>query len=291
MLKLQRLSECSLQIAVQTWNHGFQDYFVPVRLSTAAFVDRLSGEKLSPDYSIVALSKNEGAGLLLNGIEEIAGCKTAWNGGTAVLPAWRSQGVGRKLLLEALQIYEEEGVRRATLEVIQDNERAVKLYQTVGYERQAELICWERKTAWQGGETPDVPQGIKLRRGSPRDLAILAWYDEDLPWQSHWSHIKDGESWLAEEDGQIVGYVVYGRQWDRQGRLKGLNLYQCQALPGHDRKGQILRCLLQRSLNAGAGAERMLALNFSGGERTGIAKLLMENGFSVYVKQWWMVKE
>lgn len=290
MLKLQRLSDCSLHIAVQAWNHGFQDYFVPIRLSTAAFVDRLSGERLSPDHSLVAIGNGEGAGLLLNGIEEIAGCKTAWNGGTAVLPSWRSQGVGRKLLLEALQIYEEEGVARATLEVIQDNERAVKLYQAVGYERRGELICWERKEPWQQ-DAPQLPTGITLRRGSARDLAILSWYDEDLPWQSHWSHIRESESWLAEEDGQLVGYVLYRRQWDRQGRLQGLNLYQCQALPGHDRKTAILRALLQRSLSDGAGAPRLLALNFSGGERSGIGKLLAENGFQVYVRQWWMVKE
>ncbi|WP_346353804.1 GNAT family N-acetyltransferase [Azotosporobacter soli] len=290
MLKLQRLSDCSLQVAVQAWNHGFQDYFVPIRLSTAAFVDRLSGEHLSPDHSLVALSKNEGAGLLLNGIEEIAGCKTAWNGGTAVLPSWRSQGVGRKLLLEALQIYEDEGVARATLEVIQENERAFKLYQAVGYERRAELICWERKTPWQS-DAQALPSGITLRRGSPRDLAILSWYDEELPWQSHWSHIKDAEIWLAEEDGQLVGYALYRRQWDRQGCLQALNVYQCQALPGHDRKTQILRSLLLRTLADGAGAPRLLALNFSGGERTSMGKLLTENGFNVYVRQWWMVKE
>ena len=52
----------------------------------------------------------------------------------AVVPDARSAGLGRRLMNELLQTAEERRARRIFLEVRADNERALKLYTSLGFE-------------------------------------------------------------------------------------------------------------------------------------------------------------
>lgn len=51
----------------------------------------------------------------------------------AVVPARRGQGIGRALLQRVLEIAAERGCGRVTLEVLQSNQRALALYQSLGF--------------------------------------------------------------------------------------------------------------------------------------------------------------
>lgn len=51
----------------------------------------------------------------------------------AVLPEWRGRGVGRELLRAAEQRAREEGCCRLTLEVLESNLRARRLYESFGF--------------------------------------------------------------------------------------------------------------------------------------------------------------
>jgi len=54
----------------------------------------------------------------------------------AVAPAWRSRGVGRWLLLSALHQARDLGARQCTLEVRSGNQKALALYESLGFARQ-----------------------------------------------------------------------------------------------------------------------------------------------------------
>ena len=51
-----------------------------------------------------------------------------------VVPEWRSRGVARQLLAEALRYLKENGIEEARLEVRTNNHSALKLYISLGYE-------------------------------------------------------------------------------------------------------------------------------------------------------------
>jgi GNAT superfamily N-acetyltransferase len=52
-----------------------------------------------------------------------------------ILPAWRSRGLGRALLLHALHGCWRTGLGRAQLEVTAQNEAAIRLYRRLGFRR------------------------------------------------------------------------------------------------------------------------------------------------------------
>jgi ribosomal protein S18 acetylase RimI-like enzyme len=57
--------------------------------------------------------------------------------GMGLLPAYRGRGIGRQLLSACLAKARSKGITRVELEVRADNERAIKLYERMGFKREA----------------------------------------------------------------------------------------------------------------------------------------------------------
>ncbi len=57
--------------------------------------------------------------------------------GMGVLPSYRAQGVGEHLLRACLLKAKAKGITRVELEARADNERAIKLYERVGFQHEA----------------------------------------------------------------------------------------------------------------------------------------------------------
>lgn len=57
--------------------------------------------------------------------------------GMGVLPAYRGQGIGRRLLAACIAKARAQGITRIELEVRADNERAIALYKAMGFEHEA----------------------------------------------------------------------------------------------------------------------------------------------------------
>jgi ribosomal protein S18 acetylase RimI-like enzyme len=80
-------------------------------------------------------------GFTLIGIDEWGGRRTAFDAGTGIVAAFRKQGWARKMFDHALPALRKRGVERFTLEVLQENEPAIKAYRKSGFEITRELRC------------------------------------------------------------------------------------------------------------------------------------------------------
>ncbi|SCW86631.1 Ribosomal protein S18 acetylase RimI [Paenibacillus tianmuensis] len=280
-LNVKRLSECTLNQAVEVWNKGFEDYYVQIVMTVDAFLARMVAEGLSPDYSFVAFDGDEPVGIILNGIRTISSAKTAWNGGTAVAASHRRHGVARQLLEASIQLYREEGVSRATLEAFKQNEKAIALYQQMGYEVTDQLVVLESSEAWHPGE---LPRGdYTVRWSGPHEAARLPFYDANSAWQTGWQSLKDGHAVIASDpQGHPVGYALAKRVYDALGEHTSTFLYQCVTSPDAPGTDGIVR-LLCSEVFAGADALRKRALNLPG--TSVCAEALTVGGFTVAVEQ------
>lgn len=64
--------------------------------------------------------------------------------GMGLLPAYRGRGIGHQLLSACLAKARSNGITRVELEVRADNDRAIKLYERMGFRREALKRCGMR---------------------------------------------------------------------------------------------------------------------------------------------------
>lgn len=245
MIKIKRLSECTFNQAVTAWNKGFEGYFVNATTTLDNFLTRFVNEGLSAECSVVAFDENEPVGLVLNGFRTINGQKVAWNGGTGVAKSYRRQGVGKALMEETLKIYEDEGVEIATLESISENDKAIALYEGLGYQVVDRLVFLEQNGTYQG--EPFQSDGeYGLIKAIPQQVQLIPFYKDLYPWQTQWQSVKGGESLIAvDSNHEKVGYAIYRQTFNEDGTKHRVSLFQCEADPNREDRENIVRYLLK----------------------------------------------
>jgi GNAT superfamily N-acetyltransferase len=135
---------------------GYEGYFTPVNVDEATM--RYMVEAW--DIDLARSRAVPGIGVCNLGVRDARG----WIGGLGVVPAERRHGVGRALMEAVLDV----APPLVTLEVIEQNEPAIRLYEALGFERTRVLEVWS---------LPEPPL-LEARVVEPAPLGR-----QDLPWQ------------------------------------------------------------------------------------------------------------
>lgn len=154
---------------------GFADYLVKIPFTEAllAHLERL--EDVDFSASPVARLGGEPVGAALVG-RRGAESRLA---GMAIVPPARRQGVGRALMEHLLTAARSRGDRRMVLEVIGQNEAALRLYEDLGFRRRRRLL----------GFSGTAPAGLQPVEGLAEvavgqvAAAIARQSGVDWPWQ------------------------------------------------------------------------------------------------------------
>ncbi|MFC5447808.1 GNAT family N-acetyltransferase [Paenibacillus aestuarii] len=289
MLTYRKLSELSIEDCVTLWNQGFEHYFVTNQLTVSSFLTRTVNEHISLEDSFAAYADGVPIGIVANGLRTIDGKKVAWNGGTGIVPAYRGKGMGKLVMERNLELYRELGVELAMLEALSQNEPAIRLYKSVGYEIIDQLAILQ-KTEPLASDNLQASEGIyTYKKGLPNALQTLPFYRHTSAWQTHWSGIRDGESLLVYSSGEVVGYALYKRTLDAEGRLSAITLYQCEVLPGRTDEEAILRAALLEVFYPLEAPCKRMTMNLRKSNAPLIA-ILEQLGFTTWVEQVHMVR-
>jgi ribosomal protein S18 acetylase RimI-like enzyme len=173
-LELKPASDYSLPDLVEILNRGFENYFVPIAFNVTTFLNMIRKDGTDLTSSRVLLRDGEQAGIAL-----IA--RRGWTSRLAAMGiAQEVRGLGagswfmKKLIDEACA----RGDREMVLEVIEQNEPAVRLYGNYGFEIVRRLVGFTRKDAFED-ETPKLAE-IDVREAA----RLISQYGlRDLPWQ------------------------------------------------------------------------------------------------------------
>ena len=105
-----------------------------------------------------------------------------------VVPESQGKRVGGRALAKIIEGERERGMEVLELEVINSNERGVKLYKSAGFEIVRELVGWEKNAAVSSPEGAEDVAGLlsELRECSVEDVDVLVKPScaEDLAWQA-----------------------------------------------------------------------------------------------------------
>lgn len=133
MFEFRTLKDTSVSLLIKCFNEAFSDYSLPVNLSEEQFCAFLKADRVDLALSFGAFFKGEPIGFMLNSSGIYHNEKIVFDAGTGIIPAFRGQGVFSRLLAAAEGEILKNGIRKYCLEVLQDNDRAIKIYQGQGF--------------------------------------------------------------------------------------------------------------------------------------------------------------
>ena len=115
---------------------GFSDYMMKLEIDIDTFIKRFFGSEGNQlENSFIALDGDEPIGLILGGIKDYEGLKTIRCGALCIHPDYRGKGVSKELFKLHKETAINKGCKQMFLEVIVGNDRAIKFYKNLGYDK------------------------------------------------------------------------------------------------------------------------------------------------------------
>jgi ribosomal protein S18 acetylase RimI-like enzyme len=276
------LTEADLPQMYATFLEAFADYFVQMAMSEAQFVEHTTNNGVRYDCSVGAFDGDKMVGILLNGIDLWQAVLTAYDAGTGVIPAYRGQGVAGAMLEFALPTLREREVKQCLLEVIRENEAAIKVYRRLGFVETRPLECIRL--------APEVelphkwPDGLEIEIHTAPDWEEFKYFWDWYPaWQNSIESIeRQSQNFMtlvAVIDDESVGYIVLN---PGSGGL-------AQLAVDHTARGQGIATSLLRACRKVVGPEQALSMINIDGNAAETLAFFKQRGFEPTVGQYEMV--
>lgn len=169
-------SDSPLPDLVKLLNLGFENYLVPIQFSLPQFLTMMRKDSIDLTSSRVLLADDEPSGIAL--IARRGSLRASRLAAMGISPQLRGKGAGSWFMEKLIDEARERTDHEIVLEVIEQNEAAVRLYQKYGFQTIRRLIGFTR-TGVMETSTGDL-QEIDLRAAG----CLISMHGlPDLPWQ------------------------------------------------------------------------------------------------------------
>jgi ribosomal protein S18 acetylase RimI-like enzyme len=263
---------------------AFADYFIPFSLSPDQFRGHVLLNAVDLGASVGCFVRDAMVGFSLNGIGQWNGRRTIYNAGTGVVPAFRRRGVSRRMFETMIPVFRERGFEQFLLEVITQNEPAIRLYESLGFRRTRKLLLLE---CADRGRIPALSSdGPEIRETDLPDLAALEkLWDGSTSWQNSVDAIhrsRRSKTILGAFFGdELAGYIVYSIAFGRVAQLA--------VSPSHRNKGVGARLIA--AMNERTPPDRKLQVINLDGDIADAVNLFRSVGFEEVLAQYEMLLE
>ena len=278
MYHYQSLENIEISNIHEAFLNAFSDYVVPMKISLEQFQRLLIRRGYQAKKSVGVFQDDQLVGFVLTSTRQWQGTLTTYVIGLGLSPEHRGHGLAKALMQQAT-LHNESHTQQFLLEVITSNQPALKLYQSLGYQINRELLCFSiLKTDLILSCADHV--AIEISQHAP-DYDLSKFWDKHTSWQ----YSKDT---LATEpdhfiyatayiDQNLVGYGVIDP-------ISG-DIYQLAVHPDHRRQGiacSILSTLCQQTESPKIGCSNIDANNHS------MIAFLQKQQFKLMISQYEM---
>ncbi|MDY4788682.1 MAG: GNAT family N-acetyltransferase [Bacilli bacterium] len=132
-MNYELLSNCSFVDFLDCINDAFSDYLLNIHFNEKTLTKFLNDSNVDPNLSICAYDDNKIIGFILNSKNIYNDELVIFDAGTGVRKAYRGKGVFSSLFVQVVTKLKENNIHKYYLEVLQNNERAIKLYTKNGF--------------------------------------------------------------------------------------------------------------------------------------------------------------
>ena len=233
-LDIRFASDYPLPDLTQLLNLSFENYLVPVSFNLLQFLTMIRKDSVDLAASRVLLVDEQLAGIAL-----IA--RRGWTSRLAamgIVQIMRGKGTGFWFMENLIREARERNDREMVLEVIEQNEYAVKLYQKCGFQSVRRLIGLIRKDAKE--QTNNDITEIDLREAG----SLISQHGlSDLPWQLAGETIahlnpparayRNGSAMVVISNPNVEHVVIWSLLVEAQARGQQLSVDMLRSLIAH----------------------------------------------------------
>ena len=207
-MQIKNLADLSFDEIVDCFLKSFADYAMSMDLPASFWKKRWATDQVDFSLSFGMFDDGQLVGFILNGIGVHEQKKTAFNAGTGVLPSHRGQRIVKQLYANCLPILREKGIENCLLEVLQSNQKAIKAYQSVGFEIIKNYKCFS-------GEIKSEPNHHSLITFQQKEIPDWEKYDRFTTYGHAWGNSKTAieitekyDFWEMYANAKLIGYFI-----------------------------------------------------------------------------------
>lgn len=255
---------------------AFSDYFVNFSPSATQFQNRIFHKlNVMPDISGLIWEDKEVIGFILHTFNEYQGKKTVYNGGTGVIPGRRNRKLTTSLYQMLLPAIAAKGTERVLLEVVCQNQPAIRFYESLGFVYTRTFRCFKNY------ETYTPRQLFRIENSPEFKIEYESFWDFRPAFLDHTNQLQFNmpEEFILEAyiRDKLVGYVIFQPLLGRISQLAVHKAYRGQ---------QIARELLAH-VRIKSANEKLTIMNIPDDEEETINSL-MRLGFKNEIDQYEM---
>ncbi|WP_406243202.1 GNAT family N-acetyltransferase [Tissierella carlieri] len=188
---------------------GFSDYIIKLEISKEDFMKRFFGpEGNQLEHSFIALDEGNPIGLILGGVKDYEGIRTIRCGALCVHPDYRGKEVSKNLFQLHRRAAVDNKCKQLFLEVIVGNDRAIKFYSKLGYEKVYDIKYYSIKDIdkLQG----EADEAIDIEEVTFDTILNLSEEIKDIHinWQNDFDYMKKLEGlnyYGVYEENKLIG--------------------------------------------------------------------------------------
>ena len=217
------------------FNLAFSDYSLDVNFSDKQLEIFFQERQVDLKRSLGVTANGEMIGFTFNGFGLWNNLETVYDACTGVVPDFRRQGIAENMFEFMIPQFQKQEIKQYLLEVITENEKALKLYDKLGFERTRKVSFLKAEKIFKGNL--QLPKNLKISQVKEPDWNRLRLFGDGKPtWQTTIAAIEAtkfekvflGAFW----DDKCIGHVAFSKSRpviaqfavDKKHRQKGVGL-------------------------------------------------------------------
>jgi GNAT superfamily N-acetyltransferase len=204
-MQVKHLGNTDFNIIMECFLLAFENYFVPMPTDYNFYKQRWEAAGVRYDLSYGMFNEGKLVGFIINAIDKRQGYVTAYNSGTGVIPEYRGRRIVKSIYEYAIPELIKNGITKCQLEVITENQKAIKSYEGIGFKICKHFKCYKGRLLTQR-ET-----NYSLSQVSHRDFNWVEFLNQDLySWDNQKESVIKGDFkyYLVKVDGTLQSYFI-----------------------------------------------------------------------------------
>lgn len=284
MITYRTLTDADFPQVYRATHDAFSDYAVPYQADEDRLRRMFQINGVRFEFSVGAFDGEKMVGFTINAIGDWNGRRTVYDSGTGVIPEYRRRGISREMFEFILPLLRENKIEQYLLEVIINNEPAVKLYRNLNFQITRRLSVFKRPEAMLIAEKSN--EEVEIKELETLDWDLLESFWTYIPsWQNSIDAMKRSLSG-SKTNGTFLGLysngklIGYGIVFHNSGNIPQIAVAEDYRGKGFGRA--VLNALQRRT-------EKPLLISNADETAENIAAFAVANGFSLLTTQYEML--